>query len=96
MNNSSVAHIRTPNDDELRHVGELWAALKQKNPPASTDIGIGLQIYLRYAVRNGRAYCWSAPSYRRTRHCRAVSIAPSRFIAEFPGQTNQPSERRLI
>jgi hypothetical protein len=51
MDNSAVAHIRTPNDDELRHVRELWAALKQKSLPDSTDIGIELQTYLRHAVR---------------------------------------------
>ena len=51
MNNSVVAHIRTPNDDELKRIRELWSALKQKSLPASTDIGIELQTYLNHAVR---------------------------------------------
>jgi hypothetical protein len=50
MSNSAVAYIRTPNDEELKHIRELWSALKQKSLPASTDIGVELQRYLRHAV----------------------------------------------
>jgi len=51
MSNSTVAYIRTPNDEKLKHIRELWSALKQKSLPASTDIGVELQTYLRHAVR---------------------------------------------
>ena len=51
MSNSTVAYIRTPNDEKLKHIRELWSALKQKSLPASTDIGVELQTYLSHAVR---------------------------------------------
>lgn len=30
---------------------ELWSVLKQKSPPASTDIGVELRTYLSHAVQ---------------------------------------------
>jgi hypothetical protein len=51
MNKSAVAHIRTPDDEELKRIRGLWSALKQKNLPTSTDIGVELQTYLSHAVR---------------------------------------------
>jgi hypothetical protein len=51
MNDSVVAQIRTPHDDELKRMRDLWVALKQKSLPLSTDIGIELQTYLAHAVR---------------------------------------------
>lgn len=48
---NSVAFIRAPTDDELRKMRDLWSALKQSSLPASTDIGVELQTYLRHAVR---------------------------------------------
>ena len=51
MNNSMAAHIRTPNEDELKHLRELWASLKQQSVPVSTEIGVELQTYLQHAVR---------------------------------------------
>jgi hypothetical protein len=51
MNPSVVAQIRTPTDDELSRIRELWSALRQAPVPASTDLGIELQAYLAHAVR---------------------------------------------
>jgi hypothetical protein len=51
MNNGAVAHIRRPNEDELKYLRQLWTSLKQQSLPASTEIGIELQTYLRHAVR---------------------------------------------
>ncbi|MCU1303428.1 MAG: hypothetical protein JWQ87_3712 [Candidatus Sulfotelmatobacter sp.] len=51
MNEGVAAQIRLPSKDELKRMRELWAALKQKSLPASTDIGIELQTYLAHAVR---------------------------------------------
>lgn len=51
MNNSIVAQIRKPTDDELRQIRDLWHALKQQPMPVSTEIGIELQTYLAHAVR---------------------------------------------
>jgi hypothetical protein len=42
MNDDMVAHIRMPNDEELKRIRELWSALKRQSLPASTDIGIEL------------------------------------------------------
>jgi hypothetical protein len=51
MNNGAVAHIRKPNEDELKHLRQLWASLKQQSVPAPTEIGVELQTYLKHAVR---------------------------------------------
>jgi len=51
MSNGVVAQIRTPTEDELKRIRDLWTALKQKPMPASTEIGIELQTYLAHAVR---------------------------------------------
>jgi hypothetical protein len=51
MSNGIVAQIRTPSEDELKRIRELWSALKQNPLPASTEIGIELQTYLADAVR---------------------------------------------
>src|SRR5438552_15060100 len=51
MNSSLIAHIRTPTDDEMKRIRELWSSLKQSSLPASMDIGIELQIYLSHYVR---------------------------------------------
>src|SRR5438128_2620753 len=46
MNPSVVAQIRTPTDDELSRIRELWSALKQAPLPASTGRGVELKTYL--------------------------------------------------
>jgi hypothetical protein len=51
MSNGPVAQIRTPTEDELKRMRNLWIALKQKSLPASTDTGIELQTYLAQAAR---------------------------------------------
>ena len=51
MNSSLIAHIRTPTDDEMKRIRELWSSLKQSSLPASMDIGIELQTYLSHSVR---------------------------------------------
>ena len=51
MSNNVVAQIRTPTEDELKRMRDLWSALKQKALPASTETGIELQIYMAHAAR---------------------------------------------
>jgi hypothetical protein len=51
MNNSVVAHIRTPTHDEITRLRELWSDLRQPSVPAGTDIGVELRTYLTHAVR---------------------------------------------
>jgi hypothetical protein len=51
MNNSTVAHIRTPTHDEITRMRQLWSDLKQPSVPAGTDIGVELRTYLTHAVR---------------------------------------------
>jgi hypothetical protein len=51
MSNGVVAQIRTPTEDELKRMRDLWSALKQKPLPASTETGIELQTYLAHAAR---------------------------------------------
>jgi hypothetical protein len=51
MSNSVVAQIRTPTDEELKRIRNLWSALKQKSLPPSTATGSELQTYLAHAVR---------------------------------------------
>ena len=51
MSNGVVAHIRNPNEDELKRMRGLWSALKQTPLPDSTDTGIELQTYLAHATR---------------------------------------------
>jgi hypothetical protein len=51
MNQSVVAQIRTPTNDEITRIRELWSALKQASLPASTDIGVELRTYLSHSVR---------------------------------------------
>jgi hypothetical protein len=51
MSNGVVAQIRTPTEDELKRIRDLWSALKQKPLPASTDVGIELQTYLAHVAR---------------------------------------------
>ena len=46
-----VAQIRTPTEDELKRMRDLWSALKQQPLPASTETGIELQTYLAHAAR---------------------------------------------
>jgi len=51
MNDGVVAQIRTPTEDELKRMRELWSALKQNPLPATTETGIELQTYLAHAAR---------------------------------------------
>jgi len=51
LSNGVVAQIRTPTEDELKRMRDLWGALKQKPLPASTERGIELQTYLAHAAR---------------------------------------------
>src|SRR5262249_32590036 len=51
MNETVIAHIRKPTDDELKRMRELWSALKQNSVPASTANGVEVQIYLQHAIR---------------------------------------------
>src|SRR5215469_15514365 len=51
MSDGVVAQIRTPSEDELKRMRELWIALQQKPLPASTETGIELQTYLAHAAR---------------------------------------------
>lgn len=51
MSNGVVAEIRTPTEDELKRMRDLWKALKQTPLPASTETGIELQTYLAHAAR---------------------------------------------
>jgi hypothetical protein len=51
MKNSVVAQIRTPSDEELTRMRELWSSLKQKSLPPATDVGVELQTYISHAVR---------------------------------------------
>jgi|SRR5450631_222153 hypothetical protein len=51
MDDNVVAQIRTPHEDELKRMRDLWVGLKQKSLPPSTDIGSELQTYLAHAVR---------------------------------------------
>lgn len=51
MGNSIVAQLRTPTDDELKRIRDLWISMKQKPVPPSTDTGFELQTYFSHAVR---------------------------------------------
>lgn len=51
MSNGVVAQIRTPTEDELTQMRDLWSALKQKTRPASRERGLELQTYLAHAAR---------------------------------------------
>ena len=51
MSNDVVAQIRTPTEDELKRMRDLWSSLKQNPLPASTETGIELQTYLVHAAR---------------------------------------------
>lgn len=51
MNNNIVAQIRRPTDDELKRTRALWAALKQKSLPDSTNLGDELHTYFAHALR---------------------------------------------
>ena len=51
MNDGVVAQIRTPSEDELKRMRELWIALQQKPLPASSETGMELQTYLAHAAR---------------------------------------------
>jgi len=50
MNSSLIAHIRTPTDDEMKRIRELWSFETIESAP-SMDIGIELQTYLSHSVR---------------------------------------------
>lgn len=51
MNNNVVAQIRRPTEDELKRMRELWAALKQKSVPDSTNLSDELHTYFAHAIR---------------------------------------------
>ena len=51
MSNDMVAQIRTPTENELKRMRDLWIALQQKPLPASTETGVELQKYLAHAAR---------------------------------------------
>lgn len=50
MDRGVVAEIRSPNDDEILRLRELWGALQQTNLPVTGDTGIELQSYLKHCA----------------------------------------------
>lgn len=51
MKSAAVALIRTPTDEELNGLRNLWAALGQQKLPSSVNLSDELQAYLRHAAR---------------------------------------------
>ena len=50
MKSAAIAQIRTPTEDELNELRNLWTALRQQRLPASTSLSEELRSYLRHAV----------------------------------------------
>lgn len=72
MINGVVAQIRTPTEDELKRMRDLWSALKQKPLPASTERGIELQTY-GSRDSDGRDHRRLASGHWETRDCKQTS-----------------------